>query len=120
MRSLAQRSATAAREIKSLIEATLEKVASGSEHVKRAGGATHEIMTSVQRVSSTIAAITGETAQQHQGIGHASASVSELDQGAQQNAALAEQSAAAALSLQDQAQRLKTLVERFRLEGSPA
>ena len=49
-----------------------------------------------------------------------SASVSELDQGAQQNAALAEQSAAAAQSLQDQAQRLKTLVERFRLEGSPA
>ena len=77
-------------------------------------------MTSVQRVSSTIAAITGETAQQRQGIGQASASVSELDQGAQQNAALAEQSAAAALSLQDQAQRLKTLVERFRLERSPA
>ncbi|MDP2020175.1 MAG: methyl-accepting chemotaxis protein [Hydrogenophaga sp.] len=120
VRSLAQRSATAAREIRGLIEATLEKVASGSEHVKRAGGATHEIMTSVQRVSSTIAAITGETAQQRQGIGQASASVSELDQGAQQNAALAEQSAAAALSLQDQAQRLKTLVERFRLEGSPA
>ena len=119
VRSLAQRSATAAREIRGLIEATLEKVASGSEHVKRAGGATHEIMTSVQRVSSTIAAITGETAQQRQGIGQASASVGELDQGAQQNAALAEQSAAAALSLQEQAQRLKTLVERFRLEGSP-
>ena len=119
VRSLAQRSATAAREIKALIEATLDKVASGSEHVKRAGGATHEIMTSVQRVSATIASITGETAQQRQGIGQANASVSELDQGAQQNAALAEQSAAAAMSLQDQAQRLKTLVERFRLEGSP-
>ncbi len=119
VRSLAQRSATAAREIKSLIEATLEKVASGSEHVKRAGGATHEIMTSVQRVSATIASITGETAQQRQGIGQANASVSELDQGAQQNAALAEQSAAAAMSLQAQAQRLKALVERFKLEGSP-
>jgi methyl-accepting chemotaxis protein len=118
VRSLAQRSATAAREIKALIEATLEKVASGSEHVKRAGGATNEIMASVQRVSSTIASITGETAQQRQGIGQANASVNELDQGAQQNAALAEQSAAAATSLQDQAQRLKTLVERFRLESA--
>lgn len=115
VRSLAQRSATAAREIKSLIEATLEKVASGSEHVKRAGGATTEIMASVQRVSAAIAAISSETTQQRQGIVLANSSVKELDAGAQQNAALAEESAAAASSLQAQAARLKHLVERFKV-----
>ena len=115
VRGLAQRSATAAREIKTLIEATLQKVASGSDHVKRAGGATTEIMASVQRVSATIAAISSETAQQRQGIVQANTSVKELDQGAQQNAALAEQSAAAASSLQAQAARLKQLVERFKV-----
>jgi methyl-accepting chemotaxis protein len=115
VRSLAQRSATAAREIKTLIEATLEKVASGSEHVKRAGSATTEIMASVQRVSATIASISSETAQQRQGIVQANSSVKELDQGAQQNAALAEESAAAASSLQSQAARLKSLVERFKV-----
>jgi methyl-accepting chemotaxis protein len=115
VRSLAQRSATAAREIKTLIEATLEKVASGSEHVKRAGSATTEIMASVQRVSATIASISSETAQQRQGIVQANSSVKELDQGAQQNAALAEESAAAASSLQAQAARLKSLVERFKV-----
>jgi methyl-accepting chemotaxis protein len=115
VRSLAQRSATAAREIKQLIEATLQKVASGSEHVKRAGGATMEIMASVQRVSATIASISDETSNQRQGIGQANASVKELDQGAQQNAALAEESAAAASSLHAQAARLKTLVDRFKI-----
>jgi methyl-accepting chemotaxis protein len=115
VRSLAQRSATAAREIKGLIEATLEKVSSGSEHVKRAGGATTEIMASVQRVSATIASISDETSHQRQGIGQANTSVKELDVGAQQNAALADESAAAASSLQAQAARLKQLVERFKL-----
>ncbi|HEY9095974.1 MAG TPA: methyl-accepting chemotaxis protein [Hydrogenophaga sp.] len=115
VRGLAQRSATAAREIKTLIEATLQKVASGSDHVKRAGGATTEIMASVQRVSATIAAISSETAQQRLGIVQANSSVKELDQGAQQNAALAEESAAAASSLQAQAARLKQLVERFKV-----
>ena len=118
VRNLAQRSATAAREIKGLIEATLEKVVTGSEHVKRAGSATSEIMISVQRVSSTIATIAGEAAHQRQGIGQATSSVNDLDRGAQQNAALAEESAAAASSLRDQADRLKALVERFKLQAA--
>ena len=116
VRSLAQRSATAAREIRGLIDATLEKVVTGSEHVRRAGSATSEIMVSVQRVSSTIESIAAEGAQQRQGIGQAKSSVDDLDRGAQQNAALAEESAAAASSLRDQADRLKGLVERFRLQ----
>ncbi len=115
VRNLAQRSATAAREIKTLIETTLEKVASGSEHVKRAGSATSEIMASVERVSATIASISSETAQQRHGIVQANSSVKVLDEGAQQNAALAEESAAAASSLQSQATRLKGLVERFKV-----
>jgi len=116
VRTLAQRSATAAREIKGLIEASLDKVASGSAQVRRAGSATDEIMSSVQRVSGIIAAITDEAGQQRHGIGQANQSVHALDLVAQQNAALAEQSAAAAGSLQQQAQRLKAMVDRFRLE----
>ncbi|WP_168708609.1 methyl-accepting chemotaxis protein [Hydrogenophaga sp. PAMC20947] len=118
VRSLAQRSATAAREIRGLIEATLEKVVTGSEHVKRAGSATSEIMVSVQRVSSTIESIAAEGAQQRHGIGQAKSSVNDLDRGAQQDAALAEESAAAASSLRDQADRLKGLVERFKLRSA--
>jgi methyl-accepting chemotaxis protein len=115
VRSLAQRSATAAREIKTLIDASLERVASGSEHVKRAGGATEQIMAAVQRVSGMISTISDEAGQQRDGIGLAHQSVNQLDQLAQQNAALAEQSAAAATSLQDQAKRLNQLVSRFQL-----
>jgi methyl-accepting chemotaxis protein len=115
VRSLAQRSAKAAREIKALIDTSLERVASGSEHVKRAGGATDQIMAAVQRVSGMIGTISDEAGQQRDGIGLAHQSVNQLDQVAQQNAALAEQSAAAAASLQEQAQRLSQLVSRFQL-----
>jgi len=118
VRTLAQRSATAAREIKALIEDSLQKVATGSGQVRRAGGATGEIVDAVQRVSALIAEIGAATGQQRQGIGQTRHAVQELDQVAQQNAALAEQSAAAAGSLQQQAQRLTTLVARFRLEGA--
>lgn len=120
VRTLAQRSATAAREISTLIEASLEKVASGSAQVRRAGGATDEIMSSVQRVSGMIASITDEADQQRDGIGQAHQSVNALDQVAQQNAAMAEQSAAAAGSLQQQAERLTHLVARFRLVDTAA
>jgi methyl-accepting chemotaxis protein len=116
VRSLAQRSAGAAHEIKALIEATLAKVAAGSAHVKRAGAVSGEAIASVQRVCTTIDSIGGETAQQRAGIGQADASVGELDRAAQHNAALAEQSAAAAASLRAQAQRLTELIARFRLE----
>jgi methyl-accepting chemotaxis protein len=116
VRTLAQRSATAAREIKALIEDSLDKVATGSGQVRRAGGATGEIVDAVQRVSTLIAEIGDATNHQRQGIGQTRTAVQELDQVAQQNAALAEQSAAAAGSLQQQAQRLTQLVAQFRLE----
>jgi methyl-accepting chemotaxis protein len=115
VRTLAQRSAQAAREIKSLIETSLEKVAAGAAQVRRAGGAAEAITESVRSVSGMIAAISGETGQQREGIGEANRSVGSLDLVAQQNAALAEQSAAAAGSLRQQAERLTQLVARFRL-----
>jgi len=120
VRLLAQRSATAAKEIRTLIEASLEKVDSGSTQVRRAGEATREIVESVRRVSAMIAGITAEATQQRDGIGQASSSIARLDDVAQQNAALSEQSAAAAMSLRQQATRLKGLIERFRLESPTA
>ena len=115
-RPISWRSTAAAREIKRLIEATLQNVLSGSEHVKRAGDATTEIMALLQPVLATIAFISDEASQQRQGIGQVNASVKELDQGVQKKyAALAEESAAAASSLHAQAARLKTLVERFKI-----
>jgi methyl-accepting chemotaxis protein len=120
VRTLAQRSATAAREIKALIEDSLHKVATGSGQVRRAGGATGEIVDAVKRVSALIAEIGDATGHQRHGIGQTRHAVQELDQVSQQNAALAEESAAAAGSLQQQAQRLTQLVSRFRLEAGHA
>jgi len=120
VRTLAQRSATAAREIKTLIEASMEKVACGSAQVRRAGSTTEEIMTSVKRVSSMIAGISGQAQGQRNDVGQAHASIQSLDNVAQQNAALAEESAAAAASLEQQAQRLNHLVARFRLQPEAA
>jgi len=120
VRALAQRSAAAAREIKGLIQASLEKVQSGSAQVRNAGGATDEIMSSVERVSALVNTLSSEASQQRDGVGQAGRSVAELDTMAQQNAALAEESAAAASSLLDQARRLSGLVDRFQLEGAHA
>jgi methyl-accepting chemotaxis protein len=115
VRSLAGRSAEAAREIKSLIGASVDKVESGSRLVAHAGDTMKEIVTSVQRVSDIISEITAATAEQSDGIGQVNASVVQLDQMTQQNAALVEQSAAAAESLKDQAGRLTEVVGTFRL-----
>jgi len=106
VRSLAQRSATAAREIKQLIMASGEKVESGTQLVQDAGAAMQEILASVQKVSDTISEITQASKEQSQGIGQVNQAVSGLDQMTQQNAALVEQSAAAAASLKDQANKL--------------
>ncbi len=120
VRALAQRSAAAAREIKELIQASLDKVRSGSTQVKNAGGATEEIMNSVQRVAQLIHTLSSEAGVQRQGVQNTNASVSHLDELAHQNAALAEQSAAAAASLLDQANRLSVMVDSFKLEAPPA
>jgi methyl-accepting chemotaxis protein len=120
VRSLAQRSATAAREIKGLIDSSVEKVDSGSRLVADAGQTMGEIVASVRRVSEVIGQISSAAAQQSEGIGQVNSAVAQLDQMTQQNAALVEQSAAAAMSLRDQAQRLTEVVGAFRVEAASA
>jgi methyl-accepting chemotaxis protein len=120
VRSLAQRSAEAAKEIKALIEASVDKVDSGSKLVADAGATMTEIVTSVQRVTEIIGEITASAAEQSDGIGQVNTAVTQLDRMTQQNAALVEQSAAAAASLEDQAGRLAQVMATFKLEPGPA
>jgi methyl-accepting chemotaxis protein len=115
VRSLAQRSANAAKEIKSLITASSESVAQGTRLVGAAGDSMGEIVASVQRVNDIVGDITEAAREQSTGIGHVNEAVGQLDQMTQQNAALVEQSAAAAESLKDQSQHLTELVSIFRL-----
>jgi methyl-accepting chemotaxis protein/methyl-accepting chemotaxis protein-1 (serine sensor receptor) len=115
VRSLAQRSAQAAREIKTLIGDSVEKVEVGSQQVDDAGRAMGDIVQQVQRVSDLIASISAATHEQTSGISQVSSAVTQLDQVTQQNAALVEQSAAAAESLQQQAAQLVEAVAVFRL-----
>ena len=117
VRSLAGRSAEAAREIKVLIGASVDKVESGSRLVADAGHTMTEIVSSVQRVSDIIGEITAAASEQSDGIGQINSAVSQLDQMTQQNAALVEQSAAAAESLKDQAVRLSDVMSIFRLDS---
>jgi methyl-accepting chemotaxis protein len=118
VRSLAQRSADAAKEIKTLIGSSVERVDSGTRLVGAAGRTMDEIVVSVQRVSDMIDEITNSAAQQSQDIGGVNASVLELDRVTQQNAALVEQSAAAADSLKEQAVSLASVVSAFKLDLS--
>ncbi|HJW11163.1 MAG TPA: methyl-accepting chemotaxis protein [Albitalea sp.] len=120
VRSLAQRSAEAAKEIKALISASGERVDSGAKLVSDAGSTMREIVASIQRVTDIMSEITASTSEQSSGIGHVSGEVNQLDQMTQQNAALVEQSAAATESLKEQAQRLAQAVRAFRLSGEEA
>jgi len=115
VRSLAQRSATAAKEIKTLIGASVERVDSGTKLVANAGDTMKEIVTSVRRVSRVINEILLAAEEQSKGIGEVNSAVADLDQMTQQNAALVEQSSAAAESLREQASGLTTAVGTFRL-----
>jgi methyl-accepting chemotaxis protein len=117
VRNLAQRSAQAAKEIKGLIGASVDKVETGSRLVADAGQTMSEIVGSVQRVSDIIGEITAAAGEQSDGIGQVNVAVTQLDQMTQQNAALVEESAAAAESLKDQANRLAGVVQVFRLDG---
>ncbi|MBI5269961.1 MAG: HAMP domain-containing protein [Burkholderiales bacterium] len=116
VRSLAQRSAEAAKEIKGLIGTSVDKVEAGTRLVSDAGSTMNEIVASVKRVSDIIGEITAAAAEQSTGLGEVNGSVGQLDQMTQQNAALVEQSAAAAESLKGQAARLAELVSVFRLQ----
>ena len=114
VRTLAQRSANAAREIKSLIAASSDRVESGARLVGDAGHAMDEILQAVQRVTHMMGDIRASTSEQSDGIRQVSVAVNHLDQMTQQNAALVEESAAASQSMRDQAQRLSGAVNVFR------
>ena len=115
VRSLAQRSAEAAKEIKTLISASVENVESGSAQVAQAGQSMQEIVASVQRVSDLIGEITASSTEQRDGIAQVNQAVTHLDQMTQQNAALVEESTAAAASMRDQAQHLAQVVSVFNV-----
>jgi methyl-accepting chemotaxis protein len=118
VRNLAQRSAEAAKEIKSLIGTSVDKVEAGSRLVADAGQTMSEIVGSVQRVSDIIGEITAASGEQSSGISQVNTAVSQLDQMTQQNAALVEESAAAAESLKGQAARLLQVIQVFRLSAT--
>jgi methyl-accepting chemotaxis protein len=115
VRNLAGRSADAAREIKKLIVSSVEKVESGTRLVTDAGSTMDEILVSVRRVADVVSEITAAASEQSAGIAGVNQSIGDLDQMTQQNAALVEQSAAAAESLSDQANRMKQAVAVFKL-----
>ncbi|WP_406624349.1 methyl-accepting chemotaxis protein [Acidovorax sp. SDU_ACID1] len=118
VRSLAQRSAEAAKEIKELIGASAQRVEGGARLVAQAGETMTEIVGSVRKVSDIVAEITAAAAEQAGSIGQVGESVNDLDRMTQQNAALVEQSAAASQSLREQAEQLARAVRRFKLGGA--
>ncbi|MDF3838312.1 methyl-accepting chemotaxis protein [Cupriavidus basilensis] len=115
VRSLAQRSATAAKEIKSLIGDSADRVEKGSQLVAQAGQTMEEIVGAVKRVTDIMGEISAASNEQSAGIEQVNQAVNQMDTVTQQNAALVEQAAAAAGSLEEQAQRLKQAVSTFRL-----
>jgi methyl-accepting chemotaxis protein len=120
VRSLAGRSAEAAREIKRLIGASVERVEAGTRLVSDAGTTMQEIVSSVHRVGDIIGEISAASTEQSDRIGNVNAAVAKLDQMTQQNAALVEESAAAAASLKEQAGALSKVVASFQSEPGPA
>ncbi|EHL21656.1 methyl-accepting chemotaxis sensory transducer [Acidovorax sp. NO-1] len=118
VRSLAQRSADAAKEIKQLISASVEKVETGSRLVTDAGTTMTDIVQSVQRVTDMIGEITAASSEQSAGVSQVNKAISNLDQMTQQNAALVEESAAAAQSLREQADHLAREVSMFKVNAA--
>ena len=118
VRSLAQRSAEAAKEIKMLIGTSVDKVASGTKLVSDAGSTMSDIVQSVRKVADVIGEITAASSEQSTGIAHVNQAIGNLDQMTQQNAALVEESAAAAESLREQASQLAQAVSVFKISGA--
>ncbi len=118
VRSLAQRSAAAAKEIKALIGDSVDKVENGSKLVAEAGSTMDEVVASVRRVTDIMAEITAASHEQSTGIEQVNQAITQMDQVTQQNAALVEEAAAAADSLQEQAAALTELVGFFRVSGA--
>lgn len=115
VRSLAQRSASAAKDIKVLIEESVDSITTGSELANKAGDSTKEIVASIRKVSDIIGEISAASDEQTTGIEEVNQAVSQMDQATQQNAALVEESAAAAESLQSQAEELEASVKLFKV-----
>jgi methyl-accepting chemotaxis protein len=119
VRNLAQRSASAAREIKSLIGDSVEKVEAGGTLVDQAGETMTRIVASVKQVTDMLGEITAASDEQRSGIEEVNRAIAQMDEMTQQNAALVEEAAAAAQSMQDQAHKLAQTVAVFRVEAAP-
>ena len=120
VRSLAQRSAEAAKEIKGLIATSVERVGQGTAQVDRAGATMREVVASIKRVTDIVAEISAASTEQSTGVAQIGEAVSQMDQATQQNAALVEESAAAAESLKSQAHKLVDTVAVFQLARAGA
>nr|WP_298120059.1 methyl-accepting chemotaxis protein [uncultured Pseudoxanthomonas sp.] len=120
VRTLAQRSANAAKEIKGLIETSVDKVADGSKLVNQAGATMGEIVASVQRVTDIMAEISAASQEQSAGIEQVNQTITQMDETTQQNAALVEEASAAARSMEEQAQALSESVSVFKLHANAA
>jgi methyl-accepting chemotaxis protein-1 (serine sensor receptor) len=117
VRSLAQRSSAAAKEIKALIDTSVNRVQAGASLVNQAGKTMSEITTAVQRVTDIMGEISAASEEQSGGIDQIARAVTQMDEVTQQNAALVEEAAAAAQSLEDQVKSLKQAVAIFRVDG---
>jgi methyl-accepting chemotaxis protein len=120
VRNLARRSSDAAKEIKSLIEDSVERVDDGKALVEKAGGTMHSLVDAVKRVTNIISEISAASEEQSRGIEQVNVAIAQMDETTQQNAAMVEEAAAAAQSMQEQAQTLRDVVKMFRLQGEPA
>jgi len=120
VRSLAQRSSAAAKEIKSLIDDSVAKVDVGSKLVEQAGSTMDEVVSSVKRVTDIVGEISSATQEQSTGLEQINRAIAQMDEVTQQNAALVEEAAAAAQSLQEQAGKLAQTVSVFKLDGNAA
>ncbi|MFD0912931.1 methyl-accepting chemotaxis protein [Methylophilus luteus] len=120
VRNLAQRSASAAKEIKLLINDSAAKVANGSTYVEQASGTMEDLVSVIERFSQLISEITSASVEQSSGIDQINTAVSRMDEVTQQNAALVEEAAAAAMSLVDQAEKLQETVSHYRFQDNGA
>jgi methyl-accepting chemotaxis protein len=118
VRNLAQRSATAAKEIKGLINESIQRVTDGSELVNQSGKTLEEIVTAVKRVTDIIAEISAASQEQASGIDQVNKSILSMDETTQQNAALVEETTSAAQSMKEQAKELKRQMESFTIRGT--
>jgi len=119
VRALAQRSADAAKEIKSLIQQSLEQISDGSKKAEGAGKVINEIVVSVQQVNQLIGEIAVASSEQSAGVGEINKAILQLESVTQQNAALVEEASASSLTFQEQADRMRELVARFKIPDEP-